>query len=104
MGATRVIVETLEAGDIKNSIDEIKNRYEKVAVLLLQIKEEKVMLAAGVKGEDRIKAGAWIKEIAPILGGGGGGRDDFAQAGGKDASKANEALQSAKNYALERLA
>lgn len=104
VGETRVIVETLEAGDIKNSIDEIKNRYEKVAVLLLQIKEEKVMLAAGVKGEDRIKAGAWIKEIAPILGGGGGGRDDFAQAGGKDASKANEALQSAKNYALERLA
>lgn len=104
MGETRVIVETLEAGDIKNSIDEIKNRYEKVAVLLLQVKEEKVMLAAGVKGEDRIKAGAWIKEIAPILGGGGGGRDDFAQAGGKDASKADEALQSAKNYALERLA
>lgn len=104
MGETRVIVETLEAGDIKNSIDEIKNRYEKVAVLLLQVKEEKVMLAAGVKGEDRIKAGAWIKEIAPILGGGGGGRDDFAQAGGKDASKTDEALQSAKNYALERLA
>lgn len=103
IGNTRLIVEILEAGDIKNSIDEIKNRYESVAVLLLQVKEGKVMLAAGVKGEARIKAGAWIKEVAPILGGGGGGRDDFAQAGGKDASRLAEALEAAKAYATKQL-
>ena len=56
------------------------------------------MIAAGVKNAG-IKAGAWIKEIAPIVGGGGGGRDDFAQAGGKDASKIEEAKSAALAYA-----
>ena len=50
-----------------------------------------------------IKAGNWIKEIAPILGGGGGGRPDFAQAGGKDASKIAEATQKALAYLEENL-
>ncbi len=54
------------------------------------------MIACGIKGCD-IKAGAWIKEIAPILGGGGGGRDDFAQAGGKDVSKIDKAIGESKN-------
>jgi alanyl-tRNA synthetase len=40
----------------------------------------------------------WIKKIAPILGGGGGGRADFAQAGGKDATKLNEAKEASLEY------
>lgn len=41
-------------------------------------------LFAGVKGiESRLKASAWVKEVAQILVGNGGGRDDFAIAGGK---------------------
>ena len=43
----------------------------------------------------RIKAGQLIKELAAIVGGGGGGRPDFAEAGGKDAAKIGELLQSA---------
>ena len=50
-----------------------------------------------------IKAGSWIKAIAPIVGGGGGGRDDFAQAGGKDPSKIEEAKQKALEYIKENL-
>jgi len=44
-----------------------------------------------------------VKEIAPVLGGGGGGRDDFAQAGGKDASKIPEAKERALSYLKERI-
>ncbi len=54
------------------------------------------MIAAGVKNAT-LKAGDWIKEVAPVVGGGGGGRPDFAQAGGRDASK----LEEAKKVALE---
>jgi alanyl-tRNA synthetase len=97
-----VIVEEVEAGDIKELIDEAKNKYEKLAIMLFQKKGEKVMLAAGVK-DAPLKAGDWIKAIAPIVGGGGGGRPDFAQAGGKDASKIQTALEESKVYLSEIL-
>ncbi len=102
IGDTEVAVDIVEAGDIKQMIDEIKNRKPSVAVMLFQKKGDKVLLAAGVK-DAPVKAGAWIKAIAPMLGGGGGGRDDFAQAGGKDASRLAEAVEAAKAYAQEAL-
>jgi alanyl-tRNA synthetase len=94
MGNTAVVVAELTAGDIKERIDELKNQHDSVAVILFQIKEDKVLLAAGAKNTG-VKAGDWIKAIAPILGGGGGGRPDFAQAGGKDATKMGEAKEAA---------
>ena len=97
-----VIVEEVEAGDIKELIDEAKNKYENLAIMLFQKKGDKVMLAAGAKGTV-VKAGDWIKSIAPIVGGGGGGRPDFAQAGGKDPSKITTALEEAKVYLSEIL-
>jgi len=97
-----VIVEAVDTGDIKALIDEAKNRYEKIAIMLFQKKGDKVLLAAGAKDCD-IKAGDWIKSIAPIVGGGGGGRPDFAQAGGKNPSKIQTALEEAKVYLSEIL-
>jgi len=97
-----VIVEEVENGDIKAMIDEFKNKYENIAVMLFMKKGDKVMLAAGSKNTP-IKAGDWIKSIAPIVGGGGGGRPDFAQAGGKDPSKITTALEEAKVYLSEIL-
>lgn len=97
-----VIIDTVENGDIKTLIDEAKNKYDKVAVMLIQPKNDKVLIACGIKGV-ALKAGAWIKEIAPILGGGGGGRDDFAQAGGKDVSKTEEALAASREYIKSNL-
>lgn len=99
---SNVIVEEVENGDIKVLIDEAKNKYPNIAIMLFQKKGDKVMIACGSK-ETAIKAGNWIKEIAPILGGGGGGRPDFAQAGGKDASKIEEATQKALVYLEENL-
>jgi alanyl-tRNA synthetase len=95
-GAT-VIIEEVESGDIKTLIDEAKNQYPSLAIMLFQKKGNKVLIACGSK-DTSIKAGNWIKEIAPILGGGGGGRPDFAQAGGKDASKIGEAKIKALLY------
>ena len=54
------------------------------------------------KGEG-FDAGAVVREAAPIIGGGGGGRADLAQAGGKDASRLEEALREAGRLALESL-
>lgn len=97
-----IIVEEVQNGDIKAMIDEIKNRYENIAVMLFMKRGDRVMLAAGSKNTP-VKAGDWIKSIAPIVGGGGGGRPDFAQAGGKDPSKITIALEEAKTYLAEVL-
>ena len=52
---------------------------------------------------DRVKAGQLVKELAPIVGGGGGGRPDFAEAGGKDASKTDELLAAARDAVTKAL-
>ncbi|MEN4046530.1 alanine--tRNA ligase [Sulfurimonas sp. NWX367] len=97
-----VVVDELPNGDIKEKIDELKNQNDKLCAMLFQVKGDKVLIAAGVKGCDA-KAGDWIKKIAPLLGGGGGGRPDFAQAGGKDASKLPEAKEAALKFITEVL-
>ena len=102
INSVNVIVDVVEVGDIKELIDEAKNKYPNLAIMLFQKKGDKVVLACGSK-ESNVKAGNWIKEIAPILGGGGGGRPDFAQAGGKDASKIGEAKEKALAYLAENL-
>ncbi|RXJ97752.1 alanine--tRNA ligase [Arcobacter sp. CECT 8986] len=93
----KVVVDIVKNGDIKKIVDDLKNANEKLAVLLLQPKGDKVMMVAGCKNTS-VKAGDWIKNIAPIVGGGGGGRPDFAQAGGKDVSKIDEAKQKALEF------
>ena len=98
INGVELIVDELKAGDIKKSIDDLKNQKSSVAVLLFQKKGDKVLIASGVKNAP-IKAGAWIKEVAPIVGGGGGGRDDFAQAGGRNPQKIQEAKEIAIKYA-----
>ena len=97
VGDVAIVVAEYPAGDIKEKIDELKNQNDKLCAMLFQIKEDKVLIAAGVKGCEA-KAGEWIKNIAPILGGGGGGRPDFAQAGGKDVTKLPEAKIASLEY------
>lgn len=87
---------------MKKIVDDSKNANEKLAILLLQVKDDKVTIVAGSKNTS-IKAGDWIKEIATILGGNGGGRPDFATAGGKDASKIEEAKEKAISWAKSKL-
>ncbi|TQV62429.1 MAG: alanine--tRNA ligase [Sulfurovum sp.] len=102
VGDVRIIVDEIEGGDIKTVIDEEKNRYEKVVIMLFQVKDDKVNIACGSKNTS-LKAGSWVKEIATLLGGGGGGRADFAQAGGKDISKIQEAKEASLAYAKKSI-
>ena len=100
---TKLCVAHIDGGDIKTLIDEFKNGHEKAAILLIQTDEEgKISLAAGVKNAP-LKAGAWVKFAAQILGGNGGGKDDFATAGGKNALAIDEAIKSSLEYAKQAL-
>ena len=98
-------LDSVEAKEAKDIIDRAKNENEKVAILLVTESSGKIALTAGVKGVSSLKAGAWVKQVAQILGGNGGGRDDFATAGGKvtESSKVQEALDLAKSIAREKL-
>jgi alanyl-tRNA synthetase len=102
IGDIKVVINIIKHGDIKNIIDEYKNKNNKIAIMLFQIKGEKVLLACGSKNTN-IKAGDWIKNIAPIIGGGGGGRPDFAQAGGKNISKLDDAKIKAMEYLKQNI-
>jgi alanyl-tRNA synthetase len=102
IGDVKVVVDIVKNGDIKKIVDDMKNANEKLAILLLQAKGEKVMIVAGSKNTS-IKAGDWIKNVAPVVGGGGGGRPDFAQAGGKDVSKIEDAKTTALEFAKANL-
>ncbi|EOW0926738.1 alanine--tRNA ligase [Campylobacter upsaliensis] len=93
----QICIAKIENGDIKAMIDHFKNQFEKAVILLIQEKEGKISLAAGVKNTP-LKAGNLVKNIAMILGGNGGGKDDFATAGGKDLTKIDEALKEAKSF------
>ncbi|MCK5110816.1 MAG: alanine--tRNA ligase [Arcobacteraceae bacterium] len=102
INGVKVVVDIVQNGDLKKLVDDMKNGHDKIAILLLQAKGDKVMLVAGVKNAS-VKAGDWIKAVAPIVGGGGGGRPDFAQAGGKDASKLEEAKVKAMEFLKENI-
>ena len=81
-------------------IDGLRRKVEKgLAVLLITAAEGKVQLVAGLSRDliDRgLHAGNWLKQVAPIVGGGGGGRPDLAQAGGKTPEKIPDALEHAR--------
>ncbi|MEL6106349.1 MAG: alanine--tRNA ligase-related protein, partial [Planctomycetota bacterium] len=80
-------------------IDQIRKKSSGgSAVLLATTQADKVLLVGGLSRslvERGLKAGQWVGDAAKMVGGGGGGRPDMAQAGGKDPSKLPEALQAA---------
>lgn len=102
INGVNIIISQVQSGNIKEIIDNAKNSNDKVAILLIEKEEEKISLACGVKNAP-LKAGEWIKKVAAILEGGGGGRDDFATAGGKNSSKIPQALDFAKDFAIKSI-
>ncbi|GAA7477828.1 alanine--tRNA ligase [Helicobacter pylori] len=97
-----LVVGVVEQGDIKEMIDRLKSKHERLLAMVFKQENERIVLACGVKNAP-IKANAWANEVAQILGGKGGGRDDFASAGGKDIENLQAALNLAKNTALKAL-
>ncbi|WRC62826.1 alanine--tRNA ligase [Helicobacter pylori] len=97
-----LVVGVVEQGNIKEMIDRLKSKHERLLAMVFKQENERITLACGVKNAP-IKANAWANEVAQILGGKGGGRDDFASAGGKDIENLQAALNLAKNTALKVL-
>ena len=87
---------------MRELIDQIRKKTNPVAVFFATSPGPgKVMMVAGLSRdlvERGIKAGDWIKNVAPIVGGGGGGKPDLAQAGGKNPEKIEQALEEAVSF------
>ena len=89
----------LDKGALRSLSDSLRDRLGRgVVVLAAEGGEGKVHLLVSVTKDltDRVKAGQLVKDLAPIVGGGGGGRPDFAEAGGKDASQIDAMLSKAR--------
>ena len=95
-----------DADALRVAMDVLRKRHPDAAVMLFGTADDKVALIAGVPQPlvaRGLKAGDWIRPIAKFLGGGGGGRPDVAQAGGKDVAKVDEAMDAARAAAAELL-
>ena len=92
---------------LRSAMDSIKKKATSSAIMLAAGSHGdaggKVTFVAAVSDDligRGLKAGDWIRETAKVAGGGGGGRPQMAQAGGKDPSRIGEALQTARSFAL----
>ena len=88
-------VADLDKDALRGLADSLKARIKSGVVVIASANDGKVQMVVAVTPDltGRIKAGQIVKEIAPIVGGGGGGRPDFAEAGGKQAERIDEMLE-----------
>jgi alanyl-tRNA synthetase len=94
-----------DAKTLRDAVDKFKDKLQSAVVVLGSVDGGKVRLAAGVTKDNvgKIKAGDLIKPVAQQVGGKGGGRPDFAQAGGTDAAALDQALDSVAAWVAEQL-
>ena len=103
--ATEVNVKDM--AQLRQLADQWKQKQASDVLVLAAANDGKVnlLVAANEKAVAKgVKAGDLIKTIAPLVGGGGGGRADMAQAGGKNPAGIKEALQAATVYLQNKLA
>ena len=98
-------VDELTGGDLRNFADELRSKIKSGVVVLGSATDGKVTLLTAVTKDllDRVQANTLIARLAPIVGGKGGGKPDLAQAGGKDADRLNEAIDTAPTALRELL-
>jgi alanyl-tRNA synthetase len=94
-----------DAKTLREAVDRFKDRLQSAVVVLGSVDAGKVRLAAGVTKNNtgRIRAGDLIKPVAEKVGGKGGGRPDFAQAGGSKPEALDEALGAVPGWVAEQL-
>ena len=98
IGGVRVIasrVDGVGGKALRTMVDELRGKLGSGIVLIASVKEGRATLALGVTKDltGRFKAGDLVREVAVVVGGKGGGRPDFAQAGGDDVSKLDLAFE-----------
>jgi alanyl-tRNA synthetase len=94
------VVDQLDKASLRNLADELKSRIGRGVVVLATSDPDRVSLVAAITSNltPGLHAGKMVKEIASLVGGGGGGRPDMAEAGGKDPSKLPLALEAVASY------
>ncbi len=110
VSGTKVIVAEVPGGTpdvLRLLIDQLRRKGKPTAVLLGSREPDKVTLVAGISRdleEKGVHAGEWVRAVAEVVGGRGGGRPDMAQAGGKDHDKLPAALERARKAIHDQLA
>ena len=91
-------VSGLDKDGLRALVDQHRGQIKSGVVVLASPSDGKVSIVVGVTPDltKKVPAGQVVKQLAPIVGGGGGGRPDFAEAGGKDASKIGELLAASR--------
>ncbi len=95
----------LDKDGLRALVDKQRDKIKSGVVVLASPSDGKVSIVVGVTPDltKRIPAGQVVKQLAPIVGGGGGGRPDFAEAGGKDASKIKDLLAASRTLVEKML-
>ena len=99
-------VDGADAGALRNAVDQLKDKLKSAVVVLASVESPtKVVLVAGVTADQtaRVKAGELVGAIAAQIGGRGGGRPDFAQAGGNNPAALDAALASVPDFVRTKL-
>ncbi|MEH7461206.1 alanine--tRNA ligase [Bacillus thuringiensis] len=97
--ATKVNV--ADMNNLRTMMDDLKNKLQSAVIVLTAVNDDKVNILAGVTKdliEQGYHAGKLVKEVASRCGGGGGGRPDMAQAGGKNPAQVEDALTFVEEY------
>ena len=95
----------VDAKSLRDTMDQLKNKLGKAAVILATVDGNKVSLCAGVtKAESKqLKAGDLVNMVASQVGGKGGGRPDMAMAGGSQPENLDKALGSVADWVAQQL-
>lgn len=110
VGGVTLLAAKVDAGDmdsLRTIVDQMKVKLGSAVIVVGAVSDGKVNLVAAVTPDlvqQGFHAGKLVKEAASRCGGGGGGRPDMAQAGGKDPSKLDEALQAVETLVAEQAA
>jgi alanyl-tRNA synthetase len=109
VGGVKVVamqVEGADAGALRNAVDQLKDRLKSAVIVLASVAApDKIVLVAGVTADlvGRLKAGELVGAVAVKVGGKGGGRPDFAQAGGTQPAGLPAALESVLPFVRGKL-
>jgi len=95
----------LDKDALRGLSDSLRDRIGRGVVVLAAENDDKVQLLVSVSKDltSTIKAGQLVKDLAPIVGGKGGGRPDFAEAGGRDVSQIDALLTTARDMVTQAL-
>jgi len=110
VGAAQVVaarMDGLDAKALRAAVDGLKDKLGSAVIVLAGLGEDgKITLVAGVTADltARVKAGELVGSVAALIGGKGGGRPDFAQAGGTDVAALAGALDGVTDWVRAKLA